>query len=287
MAKIPVRKEDAADNPNDAGGGTTVKIAKMAMWQAILVALITAVGSASLGYLGGANKQDRTVSVEKPISVVPIQNTNLVEQLPEESNSDLYRLVKDISIYDLRQWKPTPQNLMSTRFSPCNYTNYLHIKKTRPLSKIVIHYATSGFAIDMRCITSPFKFYQLSKPIAHEGQNMKEYALVVDVSDMVINKEYLIVVEATYWNGFNNLVKEEASTYTDEEIHGLDELGLIVFFPDSKPFKNYRLRYKPKNEEEEDYRNESAFYADEKKKFIYWSIKSRLANHHYKLEWDW
>lgn len=264
-----------------------IGIAKVGMWQAIIVALITTLGGILAGYVTGYSRQESDPSKEKPVVVVPISNTNTVKTLPEESNKDHYQLIKDISIFDLRGWKVTPDSLKNRRYSPTNYTNYLHIRKTKPLKQIVIHYATSGSAIDMRCITNRFDFYQKEKPNFHDGKTTKEYALVIDVSGMEIDKEYLIVVEATYWNGFNNLKEEDASTYTDEEIHGLNELGLIVFFPDNKPFSNVSRLDRDENEKEDEYRGDENFYPDKNKKFVYWSIQERLPNHHYKLKWNW
>lgn len=275
--------------PDTQNGDTPeVKVAKVAMWQAILVALITTIGGLLIGYYSNSKKSDETKKEEKPVIVVPIQNTNVVKSLPEENNADLYELKKDVSIFDLRQWRATPDSLKETRFSPCNYTNYLHIKKTKPLNKIVIHYGTSGYAIDMRCITNKYEFYQKEKPDFHDGKTVKEYALVVDVSGIPLNQEFLIVIEATYWNGFNNLTEEDASTYTDEEIHGLDELGLIVFLPEGKAFKEvFRSDRSNVDNKEDSYRGLENYYEDKNKKFIYWSIKERLPNHHYKLRWTW
>ncbi|MBE9585167.1 hypothetical protein IM792_11965 [Mucilaginibacter sp. JRF] len=140
-------------------------------------------------------------------------------------------------------------------------------KKIKELDNIVIHYATSGYAIDMRCITNNSKFYQKEKPSNHDGKSYKEYALVIDIKDIPLNQEFLIVVEATYWNGFKNPLEEDASTYTDDEIHGLDELGLIIFFPESKPFKSIeKLERNNSTGEENTYRAVDSYYEDKNKK---------------------
>lgn len=280
-------KSSRKRTPDGEKEDSSVKVAKVGLWQAVLVSLITAVGG-GLGVYFTVNARSGSPSGEaKPVVVVPFQNTNVVRKLPEESNAALYDLFKDISIFDLRQWKPTPDSLKNTRHSPANYINYLHLKKSRPLDKIVIHYATTGFAIDMRCITNSFDFYQQQNPTVHNGQVWKEYALVIDVSSMPLDREFLIVVEATYWNGFRNLQSEDAATYTDAEANELDELGLIVFFPEAKPFTNYQFLDKPENGMEDSYRGVQSFYADINRKYIYWSVKDRQPSHHYKLKWNW
>lgn len=273
--------------PKSTDSEVAIKVAKFGFWQPILVALISAIATGFTVYYGVKPKAKDIENEAKPVVVVPPQNSNIVKELPEESNAGLYQLIKDISIFDLRQWKHTPDSLKETRHTPTNYTNYLHIKKTSPLDKIVIHYGTSGFGIDMRCITNSFQFFQKEKPDFHNETRHKEYALVVDISNMPLNKEFLVVVEATYWNGFANLNEEDASTYTDDEIQGLDELGLIVFFPDNKPFKEYSFLDRKFGETEDSYRGTQSSYADVNKRFIYWSIKDRQAGHHYRLKWTW
>lgn len=281
-------KSNGSKTQSSNGETSEVKVAKVAMWQAITVALITTIGGLLVGYYSNSKKSEDDSKEEKPVVVVPKQNTNVVKSLPDENNADLYELKKDVSIFDLRQWRQTPDSLKETRYSPCNYTNYLHIYKTKPLKNIVIHYGTSGYAIDMRCITNKYEFYEKEKPDFHDGKKVKEYALVVDVSGIPLNQEFLIVVEATYWNGFNNLTEEDASTYTDEEIHGLDELGLIVFFPENKAFKEaYKYDRSNAENKEDTYRGLENYYQDRNKKFIYWSIKERQPNHHYRLGWTW
>lgn len=260
--------------------------ARIKMWQAIVVAFITTIGGGLLGY--GIKKSGAEPITKSPLMSVPISNTvTIVDNLPDENNIEDYQLLKDISIFDLRQWRFTPDSCKNRRFSPANYTNYLHVKKTKDLDKIILHYATSGFAIDMRCITHSYTVEQRKKPLQHDGKNVKEYAMTVDVHNVAIGQEFLIVIEATYWNAFNNLNGDDASTYTDEEVSGLNELGLIVFFPESKPFKQAeRIDRDTKSGNEQSYRGHDEFYTDDKK-FIYWDIRERSPNHHYELRWTW
>lgn len=215
---------------------------------------------------------------------VPAQEKQIVENLPVE-NLENYNLLKDISIFDLRGWKPVPADKLNERYSPANYINYLHIKKTRPLDSIVIHYATSGYDIDLRCITHNYKNYQQDTTTKeHKGQ--KSYGIAIDVSSVPLNEEFLVVVEATYWNGFRDITKESASTYTDAEITGLNELDLIILLPYDKPV-NSVAKYSRTDREFYPYRGEEKFYVDEKKRFIYWSVKKITADTHYKLDWTW
>jgi hypothetical protein len=94
----------------------------------------------------------------------------------------------------------------------------------------------------MRCITHNATIFKEDKPGEHDGE--KRYAVEVDLSEVSLNEEFLIVIEATYWNGFSNLFREDASTNVDGETEELKELSLIIFLPESKPFKSYRLKRK-------------------------------------------
>lgn len=215
---------------------------------------------------------------------VPSQSKQIVSELPPETSGQ-YMLIKDISIFDLRGWKPVPVNKMNEKFSPANYINYLHLKKTQPLDSIVIHYGTSGYDIDLRCITHNYKNYQADTATAdHKGQ--KSFGISIDVSHVPLNEEFLIVIEGTYWNGFRNDSMESAMTYTDKETQGLSELALIVLLPYEKPLKSVE-KFVGSDTIYKKYRGADKFYRDESGRFVYWSIKDIEEDSHYKLDWTW
>jgi hypothetical protein len=55
---------------------------------------------------------------------------------------------------------------------------------------------------------------------------------------------------------------ESASTYTDNDIGDLGELGIIVLFPDGKPFQDVRRAEVSEEQTEREYRQPDTFYAD-------------------------
>jgi hypothetical protein len=228
----------------------------------------------------------RETSVPKTgLSIVPPAIAQPVGELPQPSIEGT-DLLKDISVFDLRSWTPTGAAAMVRRESPVNYINYLHLKKVRPIEKYVIRYGTEGYAIDLRCITHAFTV--LERERSPQQTSGKQYALEVDISSEPVGREFLLVVEATYWNGFSNPNEEYASTYTDTDINPSGELALIVLFPESKPFTEYKLLDGPSEGDAMDaYRGVHSFYADSNKRFIYWSIRERKVNHRYKLHWKW
>jgi len=269
-----------------AKSNTQITITKLQLYGTVLVALIGLAGTYLAGRGGPKEEHKSTVEVNVN-NLVPATDATPVAHLPESTPADNYSVLKDISIFDLRSWKETPDSLRNKRrFSPVNYINYMHIKKLKDINKFTAHYATSGFAIDMRCITHKASILREDKSGVHEGQT--RYAVEVDISEVPLNDEFLIVVEATYWNSYNNLLTESSSTYTDNEIDGLKELSLIIFLPEGKPFKSYQLRRQVHEREEELYtHNIGTVYPDETKRFIYWSVGSITADTHYKIQWDW
>lgn len=273
----------ATPNPNPV-----VEIAKISMRQAIIVALITTVGGITTGYFLNS-KDEKKIDTEQPKVVVPAQTPISVDKLPSDNNNDDYQLIKDISIFDLRNWKFTPDSLNDRRNSPVNYINYLHVKKLKAVNYITAHYSTTGYCIDMRCITHPAPvFVKKEKPDKfHERPTDQEYAIQIDVSKVEVGKEFLVVVEATYWNSFNDTILGDASTYTDKEVNGMEELGLIVFFPNKKPFSELSYFNTPESGVETFYLSNSTTFPDVNKKFIYWSIKERQPNNHYTVKWKW
>ena len=264
-------------------------IAKITAIQAIGVALITLAGSVVTGLTGYLIAKQRTPNVQTVSTSVVPQNPNLktVPQLSEETDEG-FETLRDISVFDLRGWKQVSPSETNPRFSPADYINYLHVKKTRDVKTYRAHYATSGTAIDLRCITHEAGVLQQAIPVEHAGQKVKEYEVDVDISEVPVDKEFLIVIEGTYWNSFQGALEEDVSTYTSNDIAQLDELSIFVLMPESKPFKGYKLWSQDTGGgERSEYRGDNRLYADQNGHFLYWSILARKRNHHYQVSWTW
>lgn len=270
--------QPAPDSTGTVAQSQPVQLARIAAWQAVVVALITALG----GYL--VARASTSAQAAPASTVVPEPAVTTVPSLPSGTDA-AFELLRDMSIFDLRSWREVPAEAMDSRFSPANYINYLHVKKIRPADTYVAHYGTSGYAVDLRCITHRAKVLRREDT---EDEHEKEYAIEVDVSDMPLNTEFLIVIEATYWNGFQGPADEWAATYTDDDIRELGELGLIVLLPESKPFKSYSLWTGPDGGgADKEYIAPHGFYADKNGRFLYWSITTRKPRSHYTLRWTW
>jgi hypothetical protein len=266
---------------------------KLAARETLLGAIIGAVAVLAAAVLPGLIRQDppAAVAVSPPIvkveiagAVVPPPKEVTPVQELKEPEGDAFRLLRDISIFDLRAWKVVPAALKMQRISPVNYINYLHVKKVRAADTFIAHYSTSGSAIDLRCITHNARISQrqISDPVAP-----KSYAVEVDVRSVPLNREFMIVIEGTYWNSFQNLSEETAGTYVDPDGQQLEELALIVLLPESKPFKRTDRLTGDEKSNDIPYRGDESFYADREGRFIYWSIKEREVGRHYYVKWAW
>jgi len=264
-----------------------ITVAKISAIQAVTVALIALLTSGVTGVTGYLVAKQRISSERVSTAVVPPNpNVRTVPKLNEESGEG-FETLRDISVFDLRGWKQVGAD-SNPRTSPANYINYLHVKKTRAVSIYRAHYATSGTAIDLRCITHEAQILLQAAPTEHSGQQVKEYEVDVDISGVPIDQEFLIVIEGTYWNSFQNLLEETASTYTNNDIAQLDELSLFVLLPENKPFKGYKLWAQTSGgSARTEYRDPNRVYADRDGHFIYWSILGRKPDHHYQLSWNW
>lgn len=227
--------------------------------------------------------------IESPRSdlgyTVPIDSNKIIVRELPQTNTEGYVILKDISIFDLRGWKQVPAEMKDSRFSPANYINYLHIKKISIEDSMYAHYSTSGSGIDLRCITQNYKIYEQIENSSHSEE--KNYGISIDISNIPLEQEFLVVIEATYWNGFQNITEETATTYTDNNVKGLDELDLIILLPYDKPFKSIN-RFVGEGNELLSYTGVERFSTDAlNNRFIFWNIRDLRPNSHYSIKWSW
>ena len=221
--------------------------------------------------------------VVPPIASLVVQNN-----LPENAAGEI-ELRSDLSIFDLRFWRPVPVNLAySQPVSPVNYANYLRVVKRKKVDRLFAHYATSGLRIDIQCVTHAFAAMRHDVPDLHGGQAEKEYAVAVDISKEPVGKVFLVLIEATYWNGFRSAEHGDVSTYTDTTPPVPDDLSVLVLFPETKPLGQLELDTSPSdNAAWTRYASQDEAYRDPHGLFAYWSIRRRQLAEHYRISWTW
>jgi hypothetical protein len=240
-----------------------------------IVHAITAAAAGALVYFGVPSHQVLSPSVVPPVNAQAIDKTT--------PNSDLdFRVIRDISVFDLRSWTPTTKN--DARYSPANYINYLTVRKIREARQFRAQYATTGYAIDLRCVSHKFQLYRVE---SNDETKTKTYEIAINVSDLPINSEFLIVIEGTYWNGFRNVSEESASTYTTNDIDLLQELSLILLLPKDKPIQSASLLTAAEQRVLAPYSGESIINQDPDGRYLYWRIPRPKQHSEYTVKWRW
>lgn len=209
-----------------------------------------------------------------------------VDHLPPP-NYEALVFLKDIRVVDLRARRTIPESMKNKPFSPATLTRYTLVRKTKQMDKIRFQFATTGVGISPRCLTHPFKLYTVIKPDIHGGRKLKKnYEVEVDVSAVPVGQEFLIIIEATYWNGFRGEESEWASIKAQNT--STEEIGLLVLFPEGKPYKHYNLLFYPHGSDEKRvFRGESVLFPSETQQTLYWKIPNPLADYAYELDWTW
>jgi len=244
-------------------------------------ALVLEVVVAVVAFFGGSLKADIAGT-----GLVPKAQTVKTPTLPPEADAG-FTLLRDVSMWDLRGWKDVGSGEQNERVSPAHYVNYLHLRRNAVTSATyVAHYQTGGAAIDLRCITHGAKIYEKQGATVHgEGH---EYAIEADVSSEPLNQEFLLVIEGTYWNGFQGSTGS-VETYTDQDIGSLGELATFVLFPGKKPFNGQPDLFEidSASGQRRSVREPTALYVDKNGQFLYWNVTSRRPGKHYQVEWKW
>lgn len=257
----------------------------------IIIALIGAIASivtAFFGYLSVTHSGKESGQEAHTVPLYP--NEKIVDNFPVVTNASNYTVLRGVTVFDLRAWKPFEGiDRKKERTQPVYCIDYLTIIKTKECDKYVSHFATIGFGIDLRCVTHNFEILKREGTARHHDEDgWIEYQVEIDISRMPLNKEFLVIVEGTYWNGFINNSSESASTYTRDDVDNLQEIALIIIFPTKKPFKSYELLTRGDNDKDTIYRGPiNSLYTDKDKQLIYWNIGEREKNRHYTIKWDW
>lgn len=208
--------------------------------------------------------------------------------LPNNAPGELHYM-SDISVFDLRGWKPVgPDIAFSRRISPADYYNYLRVVKLRPCGHLYGHYATGGFGIDLQCVSHPYRVLQRATKDIHGEQGEKEYAVDVNIAREPVGKVFLVLIEATYWNGFRDLEKGDVSTYTDPDPPLVDDLSLLVLFPPGKPCRTLGLDESPSEKADwVPYLDAAEAFRDADGRYAYWYIRKKALGRHYRMSWTW
>ena len=251
-------------------------------WRIVLLVI----GTLSLGLLVGfcVHTDARVEAARLPErSGVPTP-AQTVKTLPEETSSGIVTR-QDLSVFDLRY--ATATQVGGAMVTGTSYLNLLRVSKTSGVDAIVAHYSTSGERIEFACVTHSCKVFQEAMPV-HPGEHT--YALQIDVSREPLGREFLILVQATYWGGFRlSETQQSAYTYTDSDTSRLSDLRLVVLLPESKPAKGWGLWVQGDSAgaEWKRYEETADLSVDPGGRYFQWQIRHLNPSSHYRFDWTW
>lgn len=209
---------------------------------------------------------------------------------------DEFDILEDRRVVDMRGWQYVSSDKIYTNpISPANWRKILKLRKKVQVREVRLEMRTTGYDINIRSSSqSPdgkplnYFFERTEAPDSVTKQMVKIWNIVFDVSDIEVGKEFVLDVEATYWNGF------QESLNGNEDWIGVGNYGptklliLTLIFPDSKPFKSYRLVSYPYGEREQlPFSGNSTVLFDGAHKSLYWEIPEPLVQHVYRVYWTW
>lgn len=184
---------------------------------------------------------------------VPARHVAFNYEPPDTLNYAGFTIISDERFLDLRRLNDVPSSKLTTRHSPACFARHVRLKRNdESATRFVVRYATSGSGIDARCTTPGVKWrvgYAGLRSNTKEPLLMKNFDLIMDVTEKPIGEEFDLEMTATHWNGFTEA--EEWTGFDARETEELDLKILKVMFPRNKPFTNlwYRFTVEPKDDE--------------------------------------
>ena len=230
-----------------------------------------------------------TAKATPSISVVPKPPDSAVEEVNhlDKPNYEALVFLKDIRVVDLRSRRKIPKSMEDKPFSPTTWTRYTLVRKTRQVDDITFQFATTGVGLSPRCLSHPYKLRRAVESDIHGGRILKQnWEIVVNVSEVPVDQEFLIINEVTYWNSFRGEESEWASIKAQSET--TEEIGLLVIFPDEKPYKHFTMfSYPHGSDQKQPFRGDLSIFPSKTFRTFYWKIPNPRADYAYELDWTW
>jgi hypothetical protein len=221
------------------------------------------------------------------------QKVQQAERLIEENVSS-FQFVSDLSILDLRQSQETPWYVpIRALFSkdakqfikPAILRNVMVVKRRTAAKDLVLTYSTSGTLV-LRCLSHAATYQENKEP--QDGKPTDTWAVIVDVSSEPMNKEFQVVVEATYYDAFSRPDQWSYSTYGNRQDED-EELSVLLVFPDKKPFSEIDVQeFPPNGGQGGPFSGLARSYPPTPDgKSYYWVTTNRRSDYHYTMRWRW
>lgn len=202
-------------------------------------------------------------------------------------DTEEYEVINDVRIFDLRSRVIVEEKDRDKPISRVRQTRYTRLKKMKKTDEIRYRYATSGYDVEPKCITHEGELMEKSKmgtgTVNDTRKLRKEYELIVDVSSVPVNSEFLLICEADYWNAFQGKKSEWVGAVTE---YKTERLAILVIYSDSNPGRKFlkrQIEYGSKKRSQ--YTGEGPFVDSASN--VYWVIENPKTKMTYEMEWDW
>ena len=256
------------------------------MWKKILITTITAAVSAAVPIV--IAKIFELGFNPNPYIVQSTEDIQSCTDCPQSFPSNI-DLRKDIKVFDMRGNKPVAPHEQDRKISPTNLFRYIVLqKKSEEVKSIDFEIVTDGLTIDAQCLTHLCTLHKPQSP-EYKGESSLFTSIVrVNLERDPIDKDILIVIEATYWNTFTNKKNDK---------HGLGHktiqsefFAIVALAPRQFQFSNIKLLETKSSGSGESppivYQGPKAFISHNKK-VLSWKIENPTPNSIYDMEWDW
>lgn len=166
-------------------------------------------------------------------------------------------------------------------------------KKTQEASEIRFQYSTTGVGIDFQCLSHECILEErATEPTGERDAIQKTYHVVVAVEDLPVREVASVLIEATYWNAFQD-VGEAHGSFVVMRVHApVETLSLTLLLPEtdgSYAFNKQSLRYKPFGGSGQpwDDPKSGTFLEDRANRRIYWELREPAVGNAYQIDWEW
>ena len=226
------------------------------------------------------------------LSVVPPPKTfTEVSHLPEPDYNG-FTFKKDIRIVDLRSRVPLPKEALEESFkekiSPVTWMRYTLLTKDKEVNHpLDFEFASTRFLYP-RCLTHEAEYIRSEDAHFHGEQVLKNiWHVRVNLKDEPVSEHpFLVLNEATYWNSFRGETQEWLSITAHE--HARTELiGVIILFPEKKPFKNFSLYEYKHGTPKKRLRRPTTVIPSDNSQSLVWKIANPQPGYAYQIDWTW
>ena len=238
------------------------------------------------------DKLETLVNQKHGLSIVPPPPTYTKTSNLSEPDYKGFTFKKDFRIVDLRSRIPLPQKaieeLHEKEISPVTWVRYTLLTKDQEVNHpLDFEFASTKFLFP-RCLTHNAEYIKSENPHLHGANVLKDtWHVRVDLTEEPVSEHpFLIINEATYWNSFGGETQEWLSIKANENAK-TELMGVIILFPENKPFKHYSLYEYKHGTPKKPVRSPFTLIPGDNNRTLVWKIPNPRTGYAYQIDWTW